>query len=173
MPGKITALRSARNRGRPLNADLGVLAGHRGPEVGQHAGRESQVGCEGVEVAGPGAGPGADHDLVALRRSGELLDNRVDGAPAPVDDALATDLEDADIRQDPVVGCQPGRPEQFFVGQRLRHEHSMQFGHFFRRVFHGFLRRMSFLLLSMRGFCARRGTRGAGGSLLVLGPGEC
>ena len=70
MPAKIAAPHSARYSASAPNADaaddrhavaghqvaqhLRVLAGDRGADVGQHAGRQAELGGERVERAGPG-----------------------------------------------------------------------------------------------------------------------
>jgi hypothetical protein len=68
--------------------DLGVLAGDRGAQVGEHTGRQAELAGQGVEMPGARAGSGADHELVSALGVDELLDDREHRRPAAVDDAL-------------------------------------------------------------------------------------
>jgi len=78
---------------------LRVLPRDRGADIGQHPGRQTELCRERVHVPRPRAAARADQDLVGGLDLHELLDERMDRRPAAVHEALATDLQHADIGQ--------------------------------------------------------------------------
>ncbi len=106
--------------------DLRVLPGHGAADVRQHAGRQSEVGGQRVEVARARAGAGADQHLVVGLGRGELLDDRVDGRAPAIHEALPADLHDARVGQDRVVGRRGAGLEQLEVRQRPGHQQRLQ-----------------------------------------------
>ncbi len=85
-------------------------------------------------MPGPGAGAGADQQLVGLAGGDDLVHERVDGRAAAVDDALSADLDHCRVRQDPEVRRRVRRRQKLRVGQRSLHEERFELR---RRVGHG------------------------------------
>ena len=98
----------------------------------KHAGGEAEIGGDRIEMPGPGAGAGSDQQLVVLAGGQDLLDQGVDGRPAPVDHALPADLDDGGVGKDPVVGRRVGRPQELLVGQGPFHQEGFEFRHLVR-----------------------------------------
>jgi len=85
-------------------------------------------------MPGPGACAGPDQQLVDLANGDNLVDERVDGRTAAVDDALSADLDYRRVRQDPEVRRRIRRYLELRVGQRSLHEERFKLH---RRVRHG------------------------------------
>ena len=77
-----------------------VLHADEGAEHAEHAGRQPEVDSDAVGVPRARAGARADDHLVAGQVLDDLLDQREDGRAAPVDEALAADLDDIGLGQD-------------------------------------------------------------------------
>jgi hypothetical protein len=97
---------------------LGVLPGDCRPKHGQHAGRQAQADGEGVDVAGASSRAGAQDHLAPPQIGDDLIQERVNGGAAPVDQALPTDLDHVGPRQNRVVGRRLGRLENRLLIER-------------------------------------------------------
>ena len=112
--------------GHQVAEHLRVLAGDGGADVGQHAGRQAQLGGERVRVPRAGAAAGADQQPVGALHLDELVDHRVHGLAPPVHQALAADLDDGDVGQDRPVRHRVGGRGQLRVAERALHQQRLQ-----------------------------------------------
>ncbi len=112
--------------GHEVAEHLGVLPGDGGADVGEHAGRQPEPGGHRVHVPRPRATAGADQQLVLRLGLRQLLDDRVHRRPAPVHEALAADLEDVRVGEDPVSGRRGRRRGQLGVVERAREQRRLE-----------------------------------------------
>ena len=78
---------------------------------------ETKIGGDRVEVPRSRTGPCPDQELVVSASIDDLVDQGVDGRPAPVDHALSADLDHRGVGQDAEVGRRVGGAQKFFVGE--------------------------------------------------------
>ena len=105
-----------------LTQHLGVLIGDRAPELRQHAGRQAQARCDRVEVARARARARPDQHLVRLARGDDLIDERIDGRAAAIDDALPANLDHVCVRQDSKIRRRVRLRLKVGVGKRSLHQ---------------------------------------------------
>ena len=105
-----------------------VLHADERAEHAQHAGRHPEVEADAVGVARARAGAGADDHLVAAEVGDDLVDEREHRRAAAVDDALAADLDDVGLGQDPYRRLVTGPRQQLLAGERAVDQRLSQLG---------------------------------------------
>src|SRR4030095_4510924 len=105
-----------------------VLHAHESAEHAEHAGGKSEIQPNAVCMPRSGACAGANDHLVTTKIFNELFDQRKHRHSAPVDDALATDLDYVRLRQY-LHGSRPAcLRHQAFIVERAGQQRITEFG---------------------------------------------